>query len=252
VSLHRFIMFARSLRSVFAPLRAPIAPIRLLHASRPALLPLEKVVPNFTAHTTSGQIDFHQWIGNDWVLLVSHPRDFTPVCTTELAELGKLAPEFLKRGVKPIGLSCDKIEKHRSWEKDVVQFGGLSGKLPYPIIADASRDVAKLYGMLDDKDLSPEDNLPQTVRSVFLVDNNKRLRLELVYPSSTGRNWKEVLRAIDSIKLADKHPIATPHGWQPGDEVVLKPSISTEDAKKKYPNIRVVKPYLRFIKQPQD
>jgi alkyl hydroperoxide reductase subunit AhpC len=166
-----------------------------------------------------------------------------------LAELGKLTPEFTKRGVKPIGHSCDRVAKHQKWSKDVVEFGSLK-TLPYPIIADPSREIAQKYEMIDPEE-NLDDGLPQTVRSVFLIDNNKKLKLMLNYPASTGRNWSEVLRAIDSIKLAAKHPIATPHGWKPGDKVVVVPSMKTEDAKKKYPNIDVVKPYLRFIPDPE-
>jgi alkyl hydroperoxide reductase subunit AhpC len=167
-----------------------------------------------------------------------------------LAKLGELTPEFLKRGVKPIGHSCDRVAKHEKWSKDVVEFGGLK-KLPYPIIADPTREIAEKYEMIDPEN-NLEDDLPQTVRSVFLIDNNKKLRLLLVYPSSTGREWSEVLRAIDSIKLASKHPIATPHGWKPGDKVVVVPGMRTEEAKKKYPDIEVVKPYLRFIPDPEN
>jgi len=221
------------------------------HSSSALRLQLESVVPNFNATTTHGPIDFFKWKGNSWALLVSHPRDFTPVCTTELSELAKLEPELAKRGVKPIGLSCDKIEKHVKWEKDVIAFGKLSGKLlPYPVIADPDRSIAKTYGMLDPTSKHPEDQLQFTVRSVFLVDGNNRLRLELTYPASTGRNWTEVIRAIDSIKLAEAHPIATPHGWTPGDRVVVVPSISTENAKQKFPDVEVVTPYLRFINDP--
>lgn len=224
---------------------------RGFRASMAAQMRLGDQVPNFRSETTLGEIDFHEWIGSDWALLVSHPADFTPVCTTELAELGKLVPEFSKRGVKPIGLSCDKVNKHLKWEKDVVEYGGLKdAQLPYPIIADESREVAKKFDMIDPEN-NLEDGLPQTVRSVFLIDQNKKLRLLLSYPASTGRYWPEVLRAIDSIQLAEKHPIATPHGWNPGDKVVVVPGIKTEDAKKRFPEIEVVKPYLRIIPQPK-
>ena len=222
-------------------------------------------LPDFSAETTFGPIQFSEWVGKaKWgALLVSHPADFTPVCTTELAELGKLVKEFEKRGVQPIGLSCDKLAKHEKWEKDVLEFGKLPGdKLPYPVIADADRSIAKKYDMID-PERNLDDGLPQTVRSVFLVDKNLQLRLLMTYPASTGRVWSEVLRAIDSIQLADKHPVgkvqfftrvadhvATPHGWTPGQKVVVVPGMKTEEAKKKYPEIEVIKPYLRFIPQP--
>jgi len=180
---------------------------------------------------------------------VSHPADFTPVCTTELSELQKVVPQLEKRGVKAIGLSCDRLKKHEGWSKDILEYGKLD-KLTYPIIADADRKVAKVYEMLDDN-LKDEEGLPLTVRSVFLIDPNKKIRLILTYPASTGREWKEVIRCIDSIQLAEKFPVATPHGWKVGDDVVVSPKISTEDAKKRFPNVRVVKPYLRFIAQPK-
>lgn len=227
---------------------------RNFQTSNAASMRIGSVVPDFTQESTQGDIQFHKWIGNDWVLLVSHPADFTPVCTTELSSLEKLLPELKKRGVKPIGLSCDRLAKHQRWEKDVLEYGSIKQqKLSYPILADADRKVAKLYEMLpdDSSNLKDEEGLPLTVRTVFLIDNNKKLRLSLTYPSSTGRYWPEVLRCIDSIKLADKHPIATPEGWQNGDEVVVAPSVSTEDAKKKYPQIKVIKPYLRLIPQPK-
>lgn len=188
---------------------------------------------------------------------MSHPADFTPVCTTELAALEQMAEQFEQRGVRLIGLSCDSLAKHERWAGDVVEFAGgargsaAGGGLSYPIVADDSRDVATLYGMLS-PELRDEAGLPLTVRDVFLVSPQPQSKIELLlsYPASTGRYWPEVLRAVDSILNATANDIATPHGWQPGEEVVVKPGYSTAQAKEMYPSVRVVKPYLRFIDDP--
>lgn len=236
---------ARRSRAASSAARRPGACVRFLR--------LGEVVPDFKAETTEGDISFHEWIGDKYALLVSHPADFTPACTTELAALVNLLPEFEKRNVRPIGLSCDRLAKHKKWARDVVEYSGGSKDtpLPYPIIADADRAVAGLYDMIQEADLKdPEDGLPLTVRSVFLIDQDRRLRLNLTYPSSTGRSWVEVLRAIDSIQLSDKHPVATPEGWTPGDDVVVVPSMTTKEAQAKFPDVKVVYPYLRIVKDP--
>jgi len=226
---------------------------RSFHSSPLLALRIGEVAPDFTEETTQGSIQFHKWINNDWALLVSHPADFTPVCTTELASLEKLVPEFKKRGIKPIALSCDRLVKHQKWSHDVLEYGkGQTKELSYPIIADPTRKIARLYDMLPEDPNKDEEGLPLTVRSVFLIDNNKKIRFITVYPYSTGRAWSEVLRVVDSLKLAAKHPIATPENWKSGDDVVVSPSINTEDAKKRYPKINVFKPYLRIIPQPKD
>jgi len=222
---------------------------RAFRATTPNYFRIGDVAPDFKQDSTAGPIEFHKWIGGKWALFVSHPAEFTPVCTTELSELQKLVPELEKRGVKAIGLSCDRLKKHEKWVGDILDYGKLD-KITYPIIADADRSVAKMYQMLDDN-LKDEEGLPLTVRSVFLVDPNKKMRLILTYPASTGREWKEVIRCIDSIMLAEKFPVATPHGWKPGDEVVVSPKLTTAEAQKRFAGVKVKFPYLRFIPQPK-
>jgi glutaredoxin/glutathione-dependent peroxiredoxin len=221
---------------------------------------LYDTVPDFSAETTKGDMpSFHKWVkeqpDNKWVILFSHPADFTPVCTTELAAIARLQPEFEKRGVTPIGHSCDRIAKHLKWESDVVKYGKLGDQgLGYPIIADDKRNIAEAFDMVtsDKNFVAKDDGLPLSVRSVFLVDQDLKLRFTATYPASTGRDWNEMLRVIDSIKLADNHAVATPHGWKQGDDVVVSPAVSTKDAQEQYgeSNVDVVYPYLRIIKQP--
>ncbi|GAA5902378.1 hypothetical protein JCM5296_003125 [Sporobolomyces johnsonii] len=203
--------------------------------------------PDFKANTTQGEIQFHDWIGDSWAILFSHPADFTPVCTTELGEAARLAPEFEKRGVKMIGLSCNELKSHGEWIQDINKFANVD--LQFPIIADPSREVAKLYDMLDEQDLTnlDEKGIPFTVRSVYIIDPKKTIRLSLTYPASTGRQFNEILRVIDSLQLGDKNKITTPANWTPGDKVIVHPSVKTEDAKKMFPNkVEEVYPYLRF------
>ena len=200
--------------------------------------------PDFTAQSTEGEINFHDWIGDHWAVLFSHPKDFTPVCTTELGQVAKLKPEFAKRGVKVVGLSVDGVENHAGWSKDIEETQGV--KLNFPLLADPDRVVADKYDMIH-----PNADNTLTVRSVFVVDNNKKVRLTLTYPASTGRNFDEILRAIDSLKLTSKHQVATPVNWKHGDDVIIVPAISNEEAKKKYPKgWREEKPYLRYVPDP--
>ncbi|ODM20221.1 Mitochondrial peroxiredoxin PRX1 [Aspergillus cristatus] len=211
-------------------------------------LRLGATAPNFTAQTTHGDIDFHQFIGNSWAILFSHPADFTPVCTTELGAFAKLKDEFEKRNVKMIGLSANDLSSHGEWVKDINEV--CSTNLQFPIIADAERKVAFLYDMIDQRDLDniAEKGIAFTIRSVFIIDPNKKIRLTMMYPASTGRNSAEVLRVIDSLQTGDKKGVVTPIDWQAGDDVIVPPSVSTADAEKKFGNVRELKPYLRFTK----
>src|SRR5258706_322506 len=211
---------------------------------RPMAIRLGDIAPNFKATTTEGEIDFHQWMGDKWAVLFSHPKDFTPVCTTELGAVAKLKPEFEKRGVKVIGLSVDGVKDHAGWSKDIEETQG--AKLNFPLIADADRTVSNLYDMIH-----PNANDTLTVRSVFVIDNNKKVRLTITYPASTGRNFEEILRVIDSLKLTSGHQVATPVNWKHGDDVIIVPALSNEEAKKKFPNgWKELKPYLRMVPDP--
>jgi alkyl hydroperoxide reductase subunit AhpC len=210
--------------------------------------------PDFTAETTEGTIRFHEWIGDGWAILFSHPKDFTPVCTTELGYLAKLKPEFDKRNCKVIGLSIDSVEDHKRWTKDIEETQDCT--LSYPLIGDTDLQVAKLYDMIHPNasgtasGRTAVDNA--TVRSVFLIGPDKKIKLMLMYPMSTGRDFNEVLRALDSCQLTGKHTVATPVNWRPGDEVIIPPSVSDETAKAKYPTgWRAPKPYLRYVPHPK-
>jgi len=214
--------------------------------STPTHLRLGSVAPNFKADTTTGPIDFHEFIGDSWVILFSHPDDYTPVCTTELGAFAKLEPEFTKRGVKLIGLSANTIQCHGEWINDVAEVSG--SKVTFPIIGDKERKVALAYDMIDHQDATNIDSqgIAFTIRSVFIIDPKKIIRTILSYPASTGRNTAEVLRIIDSLQTGDKHRITTPINWLPGDDVIVHPTINDEEAKKLFPQVRIVKPYLRF------
>ncbi|MEO9231474.1 MAG: peroxiredoxin [Devosia sp.] len=202
---------------------------------------LGQVAPDFEQQSTRGQIHFHEWLGNSWGLFFSHPKNFTPVCTTELGEVARLRPEWDKRNVKPIGLSVDAVDAHNRWADDIKETQGHA--LDFPMIADADGRVARLYDMIH-----PETDAAVTVRSVYVIDNNKKVRLILTYPPSAGRNFHEVLRAIDSLQLTDAQKVSTPVNWTPGDRVVISPSISDADAKVKYPQgFETLKPYLRLV-----
>lgn len=200
--------------------------------------------PDFTAETTEGPINFHEWIGDSWAVLFSHPRDFTPVCTTELGEAARLKPEFDKRGVKIIGLSVDPSDSHHKWADDIEETQGQ--RLNFPVIADADKKVALLYDMIH-----PNASDMFTVRSVFVIGPDKKVKLSLTYPPSTGRNFDEILRVIDSLQLTAKHQVATPVNWKAGDDCIIVPALSNEQAKEKFPGgWREVKPYLRYVPQP--
>ncbi len=207
-------------------------------------LRLGDTAPDFEADTTQGKIRFHEWLGDSWGILFSHPKDFTPVCTTELGYMAKLGPEFAKRNVKIAGLSVDKIDNHAGWVKDIEETQ--HAKVGYPIIADADRKVANLYGMMH-----PAHDEVYTVRTVFVIDPKKKIRLMIVYPQTTGRNFDEILRVIDSMQLTDKFSVATPVNWKKGEDVIIVPSVSDEDAKKKFPKgWKALKPYLRLTPNP--
>jgi thioredoxin-dependent peroxiredoxin len=216
-------------------------------------LQIGDTAPDFTAETTEGPISFHDWIGDSWAVLFSHPRDFTPVCTTELGYMAKIKPEFDRRNVKVIGLSVDPVDNHAKWSADIEETQGHAPN--YPMIGDADFNVSKLYGMLpaategDPLARTPADN--QTVRNVFVVGPDKKIKLVLVYPMTTGRNFDEVLRVIDSLQMTAKHKVATPVNWQQGDNVIIAGSVSDEEAKETYPDgWESPRPYIRIVPQP--
>jgi alkyl hydroperoxide reductase subunit AhpC len=216
-------------------------------------LQIGETAPDFEADTTEGRINFHDWIGDSWAVLFSHPRNFTPVCTTELGYMAKIKPEFDRRGVKVIGLSVDPVENHAKWSEDIAETQGTAPN--YPIIGDADFNVSKLYGMLaagvsgEATERTPMDN--QTVRNVFVVGPDKKVKLVLVYPMTTGRNFDEVLRVIDSLQLTAKHRVATPVNWQQGEDVIIAGSVSDDEAKTIYPEgWESPRPYIRIVPQP--
>jgi len=214
-------------------------------------LRIGEVAPDFSADTTEGKINFHEWIGNGFAILFSHPKDFTPVCTTELGYMARLKPEFDKRNCKIIGLSADPVTDHKGWAKDIQETQGYAPN--YPIIGDADLTVAKLYDMLPASETpgkrTAADN--QTVRTVFVIGPDKKVKAMLIYPMSTGRNFDEVMRLLDSVQLTAKHVVATPVNWKPGQDVIIPTSVSDDDAKKKYPQgFKTLKPYLRLVSQP--
>jgi len=216
-------------------------------------LRINDTAPNFTAKTTQGTIDFHQWIGDSWAVLFSHPKDFTPVCTTELGYMAKIEPEFKKRNVKLIGLSVDPVENHERWSKDIEETQG--HKPNYPMIGDDDLKVAKLYNMLPADEAGTSEGRTAannaTVRSVFVVGPDKKIKLNLTYPMTTGRNFDEILRVIDSLQLTAQHKVATPANWKQGEDVIIVTSVNDEDAKKLFPEgWKAPKPYLRIVKQP--
>ncbi|KAI9306631.1 thioredoxin-like protein [Cunninghamella echinulata] len=214
------------------------------------VLRLGSIAPDFEAETTKGKIKFHEFVGDKWTILFSHPADFTPVCTTELGLVAALEDEWEKRNVQVIGLSANGLEDHAKWIEDINEVNNV--ELKFPIIADADRKVSELYDMLDHQDATNVDakGIPFTVRSVFIIDPKKTIRLILSYPASTGRNFDEILRVVDSLQLGDQHRITTPGNWKKGDDVIIHPSVSTEEAHKIFPSVRVVKPYLRLTKSP--
>ena len=214
---------------------------------------INDIAPDFTAETTQGTLHFHDWIGDSWAVLFSHPKDFTPVCTTELGAMAGLEKEFAARGAKVIGLSLDPVESHAKWAKDIEEVGGHA--VNYPMIGDPELKVAKLYDMLPAEAAEVEGgrtaahNAP--VRTVFVIGPDKRIKLHLAYPMTTGRNFNEVLRVLDSMQLTAKHKVATPANWNPGDDVIITAAVSNEEAAQKFPGFKTVKPYLRTTTQPQ-
>jgi thioredoxin-dependent peroxiredoxin len=216
-------------------------------------LRINSEAPNFTADTTEGKIDFHQWIGDHWAILFSHPKDFTPVCTTELGAVARLKPQFDKRNTKVVGLSVDPVDNHKRWSKDIEETQGAA--VNYPMIGDPQLKVAKLYDMLPaeagetSEGRTPADNA--TVRNVFIIGPDKKIKAILTYPMATGRNFDEVLRLLDALQLTTKHPVATPVNWKQGDDVIIVTSVSDEQAKQRFPKgFRTLKPYLRLTQQP--
>ena len=208
-------------------------------------LQLGDTAPNFEADTSEGPIDFYRWAGDSWIVLFSHPKNFTPVCTTELGYTAKLKPDFERRDVKAIGLSVDTLDNHGTWADDIADTQGTA--LNFPLIADADRRVSNLYGMIH-----PNASDTSTVRTVFVIGPDKKIKLTLAYPASTGRNFDEVLRVIDSLQLTAKHQVATPVNWKAGEDVIIVPSVSDEDARKTYPEgFKTLRPYLRTVPQPR-
>lgn len=216
-------------------------------------LRLNSIAPDFTAATTQGTIQFHDWIGEGWAVLFSHPKDFTPVCTTELGYMARIEPEFTKRNCKIIGLSVDPVESHLNWEKDIEETQGVI--MSYPMIGDPDLSIAKLYDMLPAEEPGTSEGRTaatnQTVRSVFVIGPDKKIKLQLTYPMTTGRNFNEILRVLDSMQLTAAHKVATPVNWKNGEDVIIVPAVSDAEAKEKYPQgWKTIKPYLRIIPQP--
>jgi len=216
-------------------------------------LRINDIAPNFKAETTKGSIDFHEWIGDQWAILFSHPKDFTPVCTTELGYMAKIEPEFSKRNAKLIGLSVDPVDSHAKWLGDIEETQG--AKVNYPIIGDRELAVSKLYNMLPAEETTIDGRTAatnQTVRSVFMIGPDKKVKLMLTYPMTTGRNFDEILRVLDSMQMTAKFKVATPVNWKHGDDVIIAGSVSDDDAKKLFPEgWKAPRPYLRFVKQPR-
>lgn len=204
---------------------------------------LGDIAPNFISETSKGSIDFHEYLGDSWGVLFSHPADFTPVCTTELGRTAALQSEFSKRNVKAIAVSVDDVDSHKSWICDINETQNVN--VDFPIIADSDKKVAHLYGMIH-----PNASETATVRSLFVIDPNKKVRLTITYPASTGRNFNEIIRVIDSLQLTDQHKLATPADWKQGEDCIVVPSVSTADAKNIFGEVNEVKPYLRYVKQP--
>jgi alkyl hydroperoxide reductase subunit AhpC len=217
-------------------------------------LRINDVAPNFKAETTQGPIDFHQWIGDQWAVLFSHPKDFTPVCTTELGYMAKIEPEFTKRNTKLIGLSIDPVDNHSKWSADIEETQG--AKVKYPMIGDTDLNVAKLYNMLPAEEPGTSDGRTAatnaTVRTVFMIGPDKKIKMMMTYPMTTGRNFDEILRVLDSLQLSARHRVATPVNWKPGEDVIIQGSVSDDEAKKLFPDgWKSPRPYLRITKQPR-
>ncbi len=213
------------------------------------MLKINEIAPNFNAITTNGNIDFHEWIGDSWVILFSHPKDFTPVCTTELGYMASIENEFTKRNCKLIGLSIDSVDDHKLWKKDIEEVQGTS--VNYPLIADEDLKIAKLYNMLPAEEEAGKSRTAMTnatVRSVFLIDPEKKIRMMLTYPMTTGRNFEEIVRVLDSVQLTSKHKVATPANWKKNERVIIVPAVSDDEAKNTFGDFEKIKPYLRFTK----
>ncbi|XP_035719264.1 peroxiredoxin-6-like [Vespa mandarinia] len=216
---------------------------------------LGETFPNFTADTQNGTINFYDWLGDSWAILFSHPSDFTPVCTTELARVVKLMPEFQRMGVKVIALSCNSVDSHRKWIEDIKSYGEITDEeFPYPIIEDESRKLATMLGMLDPAEIDSQ-GLPLSARAVFIIDPAKKMRLSILYPATTGRNFDEILRVIESLLLTEKFKVATPVDWKKGEEVMIQPFVTENEAKTLFASVKTVvlpsgKPYLRIVSQP--
>ena len=214
-------------------------------------LRINDTAPDFEAQTTQGPIKFHQWIGDGWAILFSHPKDFTPVCTTELGYMAKIEPEFTKRNAKLIGLSVDPVGQHEAWSRDIEETQG--AKVKYPMIGDSDLKVAKLYNMLPAEEVASDGRTAATnatVRSVFIIGPDKKIKLMLTYPMTTGRNFDEILRVLDSMQLTAKYKVATPVNWKRGEDVIITPAVTNEEAEKSFPGFKTIKPYLRTTKQP--
>jgi alkyl hydroperoxide reductase subunit AhpC len=217
-------------------------------------LRINDTAPNFTAQTTQGPVNFHEWIGDQWAVLFSHPKDFTPVCTTELGYMARIEPEFTKRNAKLIGLSVDPVEKHSKWAADIEETQG--ARVNYPMIGDTDLAIAKLYNMLPAEETGTAEGRTAatnaTVRSIFIIGPDKKIKLMMTYPMTTGRNFDEILRVLDSMQMTAKHKVATPANWKDGDDVIISGSVSDEDAKAMFPDgWKTVKPYLRVVAQPR-
>jgi len=214
-------------------------------------LRINDTAPDFEAETTQGKIKFHDWIGDKWAILFSHPKDFTPVCTTELGYMAKIEPEFAKRNAKLIGLSVDPVGRHEEWSRDIEETQG--AKVKYPMIGDSDLKVAKLYNMLPAEEVASDGRTAATnatVRSVFIIGPDKKIKLMLTYPMTTGRNFDEILRVLDSMQLTAKYKVATPVNWKHGEDVIITPAVTNEEAEKSFPGFKTIKPYLRTTKQP--
>ena len=212
-------------------------------------LKINSVAPDFKANTTIGEISFHEWLGDSWGVLFSHPKDFTPVCTTELGYMAKIEKEFRSRNCKLIGLSVDSVEDHHKWKKDIEETQGV--KVNYPLIADENLQIAKLYNMLPSDEVNDGKRTAMTnatVRSIFLIDPDKKIRMTLTYPMTTGRNFDEIIRVLDSVQLTSKNKVATPAQWKQNDDVIIVPAVSDEEAKELFGNFKKIKPYLRYTK----
>lgn len=243
-----FLQSRRSLIQRQQPLKTSTRLLRTFKQEDQPRLRINSVAPNFDAETTQGKLNFHEYLGDSWGILFSHPADFTPVCTTELGAFAKLKPEFDKRGVKLIGLSAEDVESHKKWIADIEEINGLK-KFTFPIIADVDKEIAFLYDMVDEEGFQNLNKGPvATIRSVIIIDPSKKIRISFTYPPSVGRNTSEVLRVVDALQKTDAKGVVTPINWHVGDDVIIPPTVSDADATKKFGDFKKVKPYLRYTK----